>query len=269
MRRVRIGAALLLAAAGCATPAARFANRAATLGLRAEVVTGTKFLHVAFHLAGRSSRTLHVYLDGDGTPWAAGRPAQDPTPRNPLVLGLMALDPTPSLYLGRPCYHGFAGTPPCTPLLWTFERYSEAVVDSMRAALRRILQGGEFDRVIWLGHSGGGVLAFLLAPSFPETAGLITVAANLDIDAWADLHGYPRLRGSPNPASQPPIPPTIYQRHYVGGEDRIVPREVVARGPIPAGTITVIPRYDHICCWESFWPAVLSDVERATRPAGR
>lgn len=261
--------ALLLVAAACGSPAQQFSARAAALGMRAEVVVGTEFQHVVFRQPGRPSRTLHVYIDGDGTPWSAGRPAEDPTPRNPLTLSLMSLDPNPSVYLGRPCYHGLSHTPSCSGTLWTAERYSEAVVASMQAALRRILQSGAFDRVNWFGHSGGGTLAVLLAPRFPETAGLITVAANLDTEAWANLHGYPRLQGSLNPATQPPIPARIHQRHYVGGEDPVVPKAIVARGPIDPVALIVIPSYDHICCWTALWREILTDLEQATRPAGR
>jgi pimeloyl-ACP methyl ester carboxylesterase len=230
--------------------------------MRGEVVDGAPFGHAVFTRAGRPSRALHVYLDGDGTPWRAWRPASDPTPRNPLVLRLMALDPEPSIYLGRPCYHGLSDSAPCTSALWTRERYSEAVVSSMAVALRRMLAARECDRLVWFGYSGGGTLAMLLAPRFSETTDLVTLAANLDVDAWADLHGYTRLLGSLNPARRPPLPAWIRQRHYVGGEDRVVPQELAARGPIAPGTLTVIPSYDHICCWEKIWPDVLARVSK-------
>jgi len=106
-------------------------------------------------------------------------------------------------------------------------------------------------------------VAVLLAPRFVETTHLITIAANLDIDAWADLHGYSRLVGSLNPARHPPLPARIRQRHYVGGQDRVVPKDVVVRGPIDPDTVVVIPSYDHTCCWETLWPAVLAEVDQA------
>ena len=137
-----VAAAALLAATACSAPARRFSGHAAALGIRAEIVHGTVFEHVVFRRTSRLSRALHVYVDGDGTPWFAWRPATDPTPRNPLVLRLMALDPNPSVYLGRPCYYGLSETPPCTSPLWTVERYSEAVVASMAAALRGLLREG-------------------------------------------------------------------------------------------------------------------------------
>ena len=263
---VLAGLGLLIASAACSSPARRFSQYAASLGMRAEVVDGAEFQHVVFQRARELSRTLHVYLDGDGTPWRVAWPAADPTPRDPLLLRLMALDPAPSVYLGRPCYHGLAATPPCGSALWTGERYSRSVVSSMAAALRNIVREGQFDRVAWFGYSGGGALAVLLAPEFPETSDLVTIAANLDIDAWADLHGYSRLSGSLNPAMQPPLPPGIRQRHYVGGEDRVVPRHVTLRGSIDPTTVIVIPSYDHVCCWTAIWPAILAEVDAPGLP---
>ena len=132
----------------------------------------------------------------------------------------------------------------------------------MAAALRRVLASTEYDRLIWFGYSGGGTLATLLAPRFYATTDLITIAANLDIDAWTDLHAFSRLAGSLNPAQQPPLPAQIRQRHYVGGKDRVVPREVTARGPIRPDMLVVLPAYDHTCCWEKIWPAVLDELAR-------
>jgi hypothetical protein len=252
----------------CSSPAREFSRYAQTLGMREDVVDGTAFQHVVFTRIGRSSRTLHVYLDGDGMPWRPWGPSADPTPRNPLVLRLMALDPVSTLYLGRPCYHGSSRTPPCANPLWTGDRYSEAVVSSMTAALRRMLSGTEFDRLVWFGYSGGGTLAMLLAPRFGATTDVITIAANLDIDAWTDLHGYSRLAGSSNPARQPPLPARIRQRHYVGGKDTVVPRHVVARGLIDRGPLIVIPDYDHTCCWETMWAGLVDEIDRG-QPSGR
>ena len=86
--------------------------------------------------------------------------------------------------------------------------------------------------------------------------------------SWADLHGYSRLVGSLNPAAQPPLPPWIHQRHYVGGKDQVVPKEIVARGPIAPETLIVLPAYDHTCCWEAIWPQVLQDVDESAGPGG-
>src|SRR5262245_45816502 len=156
---------LRLTAAGWRVPSRRFSREAAALGINSEIVTGTGFQHAVFKQSRQSSSALHVYIDGDGTPWLGGRPTSDPTPRNALLLRLMALDPSPSVYLGRPCYHGLSETSPCSSIVWTQQRYSEAVVSSIAEALRHILRAGNFDRLAWFGHSGGGTLASCWPPN--------------------------------------------------------------------------------------------------------
>ena len=175
----------------------------------------------------------------------------------------MARDPSASLYLGRPCYHGLAREPGCASALWTSARYSETVLASMAAALRRIVASEGIADIVWFGYSGGGSLAVLLAPRFSESRAVITVAANLDIDAWTDGHRDARLGESVNPARQPPLPDRLVQLHYAGGRDRVVPLDVVVRGVTGGARLVVIPHYDHVCCWETGWPAILAEVERS------
>ncbi|MGE0119208.1 MAG: alpha/beta hydrolase [Dongiaceae bacterium] len=246
---------------GCATPAERFADKAGAMGLERRIMEGSGFRHVLFwRNPGRPSPVLHVYIDGDGTPDIGGYPAADPTPRNPLMLRLLALDPGPAVLVGRPCYYGLAGDDACRPQLWTDERYSGAVVASMAAVAREILSQGPYRRVAWFGHSGGGALAMLLAGRVAESAAVVTVAANLDIDAWTDARGARRLAGSLNPARQPPLPAAVLQHHYAGGRDEIVPPEITRRGLAPGAGLTIVPDYDHRCCWEEIWTAVLADL---------
>jgi hypothetical protein len=87
------------------------------------------------------------------------------------------------------------------------------------------------------------------------------VAANLDVDAWADRVGSSRLVGSLNPARQPPLPARVYQRHYLGERDRTVPVGVARRN----AEVVVVPGYDHRCCWTELWPKVLAELERGLR----
>ena len=49
--------------------------------------------------------------------------------------------------------------------------------------------------VTFVGYSGGGVLAVLIAERLDNVAGVITVGANLDTDAWTEHHGYLPLTG--------------------------------------------------------------------------
>lgn len=235
-------------------------ERAAGLGYRKVVVPGDGYSHVAYLKAGRaaSDSALHVYLEGDGTPWIRKRvAAADPTPRTPLMLELMSLDPSPSLYLGRPCYHGLNRDKACTPDVWTDKRYSEAVVASMSAALDRL--SPDYRALVLLGHSGGGTLAMLMAERQPKTEAVVTAAANLDTERWAELHRQQALGGSLNPARRPPLRPRIRQMHYAGGRDGNVPpalvREAIAQQQ--GATFREFPQQDHSCCWREVWPEML------------
>jgi hypothetical protein len=258
---------ILFVLGACASPARSWWRHAADAGFDWTVVAGDPFRHVILEAHGRPSLALHVYLDGDGTPWDSGGPSADPTPRNTLVLDLMRLDGGPSLYLGRPCYHGLVDDAGCVPALWTSERYSDRVVSSMAAALTRHLSVRGVERLAFIGYSGGGSLAMLLASRFTQTVAVITVAANLDIDAWARHHRYLPLAGSLNPALQPPLPRPVYRRHYVGARDGVVPPEIVARGSNHDDEVVVIPDFDHVCCWPRLWPSIIEGLSRAIEPS--
>ena len=258
---------LLLWLGGCASPAGRFDDLARQGGLRREPLAGERFDHVLYHRPG-AGRTLHVYLSGDGTPWRTRHsPALDPTPRRPMVLSLMALDPAPVLLLGRPCYHGAMRG--CSVWDWTAGRYSPAVLESMAGALERWLAAHPTGELALIGYSGGGSLAMLLAGHWearrqrgarlaPVTM-LVTIAANLDIRRWAALHDYSPLADSLNPAEQAPLPAHVAQWHLLGERDRNVPPALVEQA-LAAQSGARVLRFagaDHGCCWAPLWRAFL------------
>jgi len=260
----RLACALSLAALlqACASPAERLLRRGGELGYARQTLSSQDFQLEAFYKAGRpSANVLHVYLEGDGLPWAS--PTQvsaDPTPRNPLMLELMRQDNAPSLYLGRPCHNGHAQDPGCSPLSWTHRRYAPEVVDAMAEALAGFLRQHPHAGLVFLGHSGGGALALLLAPRFPSTLAALTLAGNADIERWARHHGYSRLQGSLNPAdfAEGRFP----EIHYLGGKDTIVPAALL-RPELQKrrnARIETVAEFDHVCCWDALWPKILADL---------
>lgn len=253
---------LIGVAAGCSHSVGYSGASVTPPGMERRLVHGAGFDHLAYSrgLAQGPGR-VHVYLEGDGLPWRTrNRIATDPTPRVPLALRLMARDPTPSLYLGRPCYHGLAQSRGCSPWLWTQGRYSESVVSSMTAALQSALGEVGSARITLIGYSGGGVLAMLIAPRLEKVEGVVTIAANLDIDAWTDHHNYSRLRGSINPAAEPPLPERIRQIHLAGGRDLQVPARLSIQTAARQPNIrwVLVPGFDHGCCWEQALPEILA-----------
>jgi hypothetical protein len=254
-----------LSLAACAGPARQADRFAQEHGFRSVVVTGSMFQHRVYRADADSSETgsLHVYIEGDGSPFLNDETvAVDPTPHDPLMLRLMALDPSPSIYLGRPCYFGLYSDGRCNPLYWTLLRFSPDVVDSMATALLSEAAAVGATRLQLYAHSGGATLAILLADRVREVTQVVTIGGNLDIDSWSALHGYTSMTGSLNPVAihwhrDPP-----YMLHLVGSKDRNTPpaliEAAVSKGTVP-GTVRVIEGYTHNCCWEKIWPSILRE----------
>lgn len=230
-------------------------------------MTGDGFRLATFHdRASQPRAVLHLYLDGDGRPWRTRtRVARNPTPRNPLVLDLLARDPAPAMYLGRPCYHGEHEAPGCQAWLWTAGRYSETLVSAMANALEQLIAAHAIERVVLIGYSGGGVIAWHLAQRVAQVEGLVTIAANLDLRAWTRQHGYAPLEGSLNPAEGAPMRASVRQLHLVGQRDENVPAALTQRLQQrfgPAFRCQVIAA-GHADGWLERWPDVLIGLDEA------
>ena len=203
---------------------------------------------------------LTVYIEGDGLAWNAfgTAPSPDPTPRDPVALRLMAVDPAPNrLYLARPCqYLNTTALSRCSYLYWTSHRFAEEVGAS---------------RVRLVGYSGGGALAALVAPRLSGAVELVTIAAPLDHADWTRTMRISPMTGSLNPADLGPRLAGVSQTHFVSPRDVIVPESVTrsylaALGP-DAGNARIVrvKDVDHWCCWPDVWPRLLSGMAATAR----
>ncbi len=226
-----------------------------------DVVSGDGFSHKIARNAHKGP-ILHVYIEGDGRPWISPISISDnPTPKNPIMLKLMALDHAPSIYLGRPCYFKVDDEKCNDSQWWTMKRYAPEIIDSLNFVLNDYAE--HYQRIRLFGHSGGGTIAFLLARTRNDVLDLVTLAGNLDVDAWTKEHNYSTLHGSMNPAEESPVAVSVRQYHYVGTDDKIVPARllgaVVAKQP--NAELISIDSYDHACCWDQVWIEVLKDLD--------
>lgn len=237
---------------------------ALSYGFERTIIHSGQFNHLVYsaNTANPDDSVLHVYLEGDGSPWI--RPsifALDPTGSEPLALQLMALDTQPSVYIGRPCYHGFYQDKNCTPLLWTHARYAQPVVDSMAVVLQKILEQRRASDVYLIGYSGGGVLAMLLAEKLTRVRKVITIAANLDIAAWTQQHDFSPLRTSLNPATRLARYRRLPQHHLAGRQDENVNVAMIERFAHLQDSaqvkLSIFDEFDHKCCWVREWPRLL------------
>jgi dienelactone hydrolase len=219
---------------------------------------------------------LWVFLEGDGQPWVDGgrRVARDPTPKIPLAFDLFKTSPVPRVYLGRPCYFSHAGDVGCDPSLWTSARYGEAAVASMAAVLETLVRENSARRVILVGYSGGGTIAYLVAPRIPAVSAVVTISGNLDIDAWTRAHHFLSLAESDNPATAPALDHRITQIAIVGGRDVNVPQASLRAflDRQQPQEVWIYDDHDHACCWRRDWPSILnriSDRLEGSQPAAR
>lgn len=263
IRATKIIAGLSIAClVACASPSARFHEHAKNQGY--ERVDGG----LAVYRKGRfvDGEPIHIYLDGDGTPaMNRGRITLDPTSRNHIILALMDSDPHPSALVGRPCYYGTQAG--CEPKLWTTARYSSFVVQRLRERIEEMLAPYPNSPLVLVGYSGGGALAMLIAPKLSKLSALVTIAANIDTDAWVAHHGYAPLSESLNPALQPALDRSIRQFHYFGANDANVPialmRAALARESAPQ--VKVVEGFDHECCWPQLWQTEMQEIVDALK----
>ena len=216
----------------------------------------------------QSHQTLHIYIEGDGTPWINGQwIAKDPTPRKAVMLELMRIDNSPAILLGRPCYHRQVRGSNCDADDWTTGRYSANVIRSMVDAIDILQDRLGFSEVVLFGHSGGGVIALLIANSLKQettkVTTVVTLAANIDTDAWATSHRYLPLKQSINPTLLPALPSSIAELHLFGKNDQVVDftlfkNYLSSRAGIES---IVYDGFDHNCCWNSVWPQILEKIQ--------
>lgn len=201
---------------------------------------------------------LTVYIEGDGAPWIAPHlPPGDPTPINPVGLMLATRDPRrPVVHVARPCqYLDRAGLSSCHYKNWTTARFSPPVIASIDGLVDRAKREHKAARVRLVGFSGGGVIAALVAIRRQDVDSLVTIAAPLDVAAWAAHHRITPLDDSLNPADFMPVLSRIPQVHLVGEKDPVVPTVYVKalQERMPFARFTIIPHYTHECCWAETW----------------
>lgn len=211
---------------------------------------------------------LRIYIEGDGLPWIRGRRvAIDPTPANPLLLRLMLEDEQAAAYLGRPCYFGTATSDPCAPSVWTSGRYGDAVVRSMCEAANSLSDRRGALTVGLIGYSGGGAIALAMRACTRGLRSIITIAGNLDVNAWTEYHGYTPLvlpaEGRPaNTGSA-----RVTEVHWQCSADRAIPPAITDRyfERHPEAVRVIVDDCSHDSGWEQYLPQIRANETAAGR----
>lgn len=256
--------------AGCQAPREALQQLADKHGRKLEILSEQPFpLAMLAPSPGSSAKRLRVYLEGDGHSWVSStQPSTDPSPRNLLVARLASADPSPNVYLARPCQYVMVNA--CTVHLWAGRRYSQEVVNSLSLALNQIKRrygNQEFELV---GFSGGGALALLLAAQRQDVSYVQTIAGNLSPRLWVQIKKLSPLRGSLEPLDYRKRLQLLPQRHLVGMQDQVVPPSLaqayLQRMDWPANIQLIqIPDVSHSKGWEKAWPQY-RDMPPAAQP---
>lgn len=215
---------------------------------------------------GQLAAPVDIYIEGDGLAWLNKyTPSADPTPPNPIALHLAAEDNNRNVvYLARPCqYTGWTQQGACPELYWTTGRAAPEVLASYQQALNNIKERYHTTGFNLIGYSGGATIAVLLAAERHDVLTVRTVAGNTDTDAFSALHGVSTMKDSLRPITAAPRIMHIPQRHFVGGQDPIVPEQIFqswkkASGGSPCVHATVVPSNTHEKGWVESWPALLA-----------
>lgn len=222
-------------------------------------------------------RSLVVYIEGDGLAWISrDQPSLDPTPINPIALRLALAHPVQPgeavAWLGRPCQ--YLRSPDCRIAAWTSHRFSADAVASTQTAIDQLKEKSGAETLTLVGHSGGGVLAALVAARRNDVGRLVTIASPLDHARWTQALSVTPLTGSLNPVHDAERLRRIDQVHLVGRKDRVVPPSVVhgfayALKSHPSASayqalklidVTELDGFDHLCCWAREWPALSRQI---------
>lgn len=175
-----------------------------------------------------TSPVLRVYIEGDGLSWRTRRQlSAHPTPIDPVALRLMQADPVADkLYVARPCQ--FVQSAACESRYWSTDRFAAEVVEAVSLVLETLKKDYGYQQLELVGYSGGATVALLLAAQRSDVVSVITVAGNLDIEAFCRLHRVSALTGSLNPVDFVDQLQTVPQLHFIGGDDLVIPYTVFA-----------------------------------------
>ena len=228
-------------------------NTLDNVGQSYQVVSSDNFKHLwVANAYVDSDVSFVVFIEGDGQPWLRpDRIAFEPTPEEPLLLSWFLSVDFPAVYLGRPCYFALQDDQ-CSAYWYTHGRYSERVVSSLVQVLKKHVTNRN---IILVGHSGGGTLAMLMAEKLPNVEAVVTIAANLQVNKWAEYHNYSKLQGSLDPNLRKPLPAYIQQLHLYSPFDEVIRSEwIKAFSEKQANSVLVeLPVDGHNLAWLPFY----------------
>jgi pimeloyl-ACP methyl ester carboxylesterase len=209
------------------------------------------------------ARTLTIVIESDGARWRSwNSPPKNPTPAKSVAVAITMTEARFGItaYLGRPCQYKFDNFESLCPVyLWTDKRFGNEAVDQMDEAVSELVRRVGAERINLIGHSGGGVIAVLLAARRGDVACIVTIAAPLQLRRWTQIMEVDHLHESLDPSDHLLMVSHIPQSHFIGSSDRVVPVGVFDVGSQPSiFPVVVLNGFTHIRPWAAQWEMIRS-----------
>jgi hypothetical protein len=262
---------VLLFVSGCVTGttlAGRYSlsdNLAVSNGFKKYFLKTARFNLTVYSRIRQIGLPIHIYIEGDGVSWVSRTQlSEDPTPYEPLVLGLASVDTAENVaYIARPGQYSATGVPSCDPSYWSNKRFSNEVIESMNEAIGYLAAQAGTHHIYLVGYSGGAAVAVLVAARRHDIDSLETIAGNLDPQAVNRYHNVSPLEGSLSPMDVTQKIKNIPQRHFAGSADTVVPLFIIEsfvrkEGDKDDMRITIIDGVSHTKGWQEQWRRLLT-----------
>jgi triacylglycerol esterase/lipase EstA (alpha/beta hydrolase family) len=257
---------------GCAGPSIQSLidsadQQAESSGFSKEII-GDNYFDLITYKKFIASDSLIIYIEGDGKGWVTRTQiSQNPTPHNPVGLYLALIDNKRSniAYISRPCqFHLSRSQQFCTSKYWASHRYSDAVIAATSHVISELKRQSGATKITLIGFSGGATVALLAAARRDDIELVKTVAGNVDHQAFTQIHKVTPLSGSLNPSRYPSKLSKVDQIHFVGENDKVVPREIFDSYYQLVGgkcnKLKVVEGVSHGAGWQDSWPK-LNNIE--------
>lgn len=200
-------------------------------------------------------KSVKIYIEGDGYAFNVnGSPSSDPTPRGDTLREIAFNDPSANVvYLGRPCQ--FVKSTACSPRYWSTARFAPEVIEASVEAVKQIYAQ---QNITLIGYSGGAQVAGLVAVTHPELpiTKLVTIAGNLDHQAWIKEYHLQPLNGSLSLTDYHQAYLAIPQIHFVGEDDEVIPPEITRKFIEGTHPLVIVKDTNHAHGWDTVYSKI-------------